>query len=505
MINDTTYDFSQSGEVLFRIGEGACKFSPNGKLPQSYWLRARLLRKGCEENPRLLNIYKDPIPVEQKKTLCETISFTWLVNQGDPEAELNSWMAVKGQKMVFVRDNLGWQIYDKVLIQQQNKGNNETVLLKLYDISQELVQDGSENIRVICYEENFRKSMVFPVSSGLPKQRFSLQSEDTILRESLSVMVFEETEQGPKRWIEWNYIADLSKAGPYDRCFTYDTANQEIVFGDNEQGSVPQAGENNIIIARCMTTKGSNGNITSQSFEPLNYEELMAGPFNPLPASGGRDAEQLNDAMERVKGSLKQVVKAVTANDYEILAAATPGHRIMGVKAIPHYDPDSRTVGDKQAPATVTVVVLPYSEDPFPLPDESFIKAVGEHLEAYRLITMNVKVIAPLYVKITVYAEVIVENDNEERSETMIRAAVENHFKEISRGVPEGKPGFGQPVRENLLAMKIEAVPGVVQVKKVALSVRNSDSYKDNYGDIMIPPHGLPYLGNLQIRLLFEA
>lgn len=498
---DRTYGFSQSGEIRFRIGGEADIVSLGEGIPKSCWLRARLLRKGCEENPRLTAIFKDPIAVAQKRTLCETLSFTLSENKGDMVLELYTWLVLNGRYTVFVRDRSGWQIHNDILIQTPRE-EIDAIELKLVNLPQELAIDGTENIRVLCYEADFGGSMVFPGSNGLPGQRFPLHYEDTLLREQLSVLVYEETEQGPKRWMEWKYISKLFKAGPFDRSFTYDPINKEIVFGDNEQGAVPQAGEDNIIVVKCVTTKGSRGNIASQNFELLENGTIRSMPYNPVPASGGRDPETIGDAIERVKASLKQVAKAVTAADYETLAAATPGLRIMGVKALPLYDPDSRVAGDKHEPATVTVVVVPYSEDSFPMPDVRFLEAVGKHLEEYRLITTKVKVIGPVYMKISVYAEVFLENNSGESSETVIEAAISSYFEAVRKGIPEGKPGFGQPIRESILAMKIEAVPGVVHVKKVTLGVRNNDSYKDQYGNIIIPPHGLPYLGDLQIRTL---
>lgn len=497
---DRTYGFSQPEEIRFRISGEADKGSLGEGIPKCYWLRARLLRKGCEENPRLMNIHKDPIPVSQKRTICDTISFTWQESKVDAVLELRTWLALKGQQTVFVRDSSGWQIHNELLTNIQREGSDEIAILKLVNLPQDLIMDGTENIRVLCYEADFGESLVLSGSNGLPGQRFPLEFQDTLLREQLSVMVYEETEQGLKCWIDWKYIPELSQAGPYDRSFTYDRANQEVVFGDNEQGAVPQAGDHNIIITRCVTSKGSMGNIACRSFEVLEYGDLKCMPYNPALASGGGDAENIVDAIERVKASLKQVVKAVTIVDYEELAAATPGLRIMGVKAIPFYDPDSRVSGEKQAPATVTVVVLPYSEDSFPMPDELFLQAVEKHLEEYRLITTNVKVIGPVYIKISVYAEVFLETHSEESSEMVIKAAISSYFEAIRKGIPAGKPGFGQPIREGILAMKIDAVPEVVHVKKVTLGVRNNDSYKDKYGNIIIPSHGLPYLGDLQIR-----
>lgn len=498
--DDSTYGFSRSGTIRFRIPQEAGRISPGPGLPKCCWLRARLIRKGCEENPRLINIIKDPIHVLQKRSLCETLSFIWPENKGEAVLELRTWLALHGLQTVFIRDVSGWQIHRDTITRIGREGNEEIAEVKLNRLPRELARDGNENIRVLCYEADFAGFMVFPGSNGLPGQRFPLPEQDMILKEQLSALVYEETEEGLKRWIDWKYVPKLSQAGPFDRCFTYDSVNREIVFGDNEQGAVPQAGDNNIIMTRCVTTMGSLGNITGLRFPPLEYGEIRSIPYNPLPAFGGGDGESTGDALERVKASLKQAVRAVTAADYEALASATPGLRIMGAKAIPFYDPDSRKFGDKQAPATITVVVLPYSEDPFPLPDEQLLETVGKYLEEYRLITTNVKVIGPVYIKISIYAEVILENRSGESTDSVIKAAIESYFEAIRKGGPERKPQFGQPVRETVITMKIEAVPGVVHVKKVALSVRNSDSYRDKYGNIIIPPHSLPYPGDLEIR-----
>ncbi|MGI6120517.1 MAG: hypothetical protein ACOYIB_08150 [Desulfosporosinus sp.] len=193
---DKTYGFSQPGDIRFRIGEDAALASPGEGIPECCWLRARLIRKGCEENPRLMNIYKDPIPVIQKRTLCETLSFTLLENNGEALLELRTWLALKGRHTILIRDMSGWQIHNDFFTYIQEEGNDEIAMLRLDNLPQELVMDGTENIRVICYEVDFAESLVFSGSNGLPGQRFPLQFEDKILREQLSLMVYEETEQG---------------------------------------------------------------------------------------------------------------------------------------------------------------------------------------------------------------------------------------------------------------------------------------------------------------------
>ncbi len=501
IVTDNTFGFSRSGELIFKINGETHSASPGGELPARCWLRARLLRKGCEENPRLAQIWKDTVPVLQRQTRSETIDLMMPEIDGAAVWELRNWLALRGEHLVFVRDALGWQNYPHFEITvRAGEEKEEIALLKLMDLPPEPALDGAENIRILCYEAEFGSLMVLGDSAGLPCQRFSFQAGDTVLKEHLAVMVYEETEAGPKRWTDWRYVADLSQTGPYDRCFTYDSLTEEVVFGDNEHGAVPLAGENNIMVTGCAVTKGHGGNIGVQDFSPLEYQGVELLPAGLYPARGGSDEESVKTALERFKMSMKQRVRAVTAADYETLAAATPGLRVRGVRAIPYYDPDSKVVGDKQTAATVTIVALPYSEEPFPEPDSRFLLAIRHHLEQYRLITTNLKVIGPSYVKISLYAEVMVDGAGRDNLEENLKRAVERYFEGLREGIAGGKPAFGQPVLETVLAMKIGEAPGIIQVKKLTLGVKNGESYLDKDGNIILPPHGLPYPGDIQIR-----
>ncbi len=501
-VNDKTFGFSQSGEVILSIAGEAYRSSPHDGLPQCCWLRARLIKKGCEENPRLANIYTDTIVLRQIETHSEMIPLTLTKHTKKTAVELRSRLALEGEHIVFVRDNLGWRIHNDFTAKRVSAEAGEVEKFMLTNLPKELSLDGEENVRILCYEPEFGGSMVLEGSNGLPCQRFPFQYRDMILTEQLCVMAYEETQEGPERWMDWKFTPRLSRTGPYDRCFTYDNITGELVFGDNEHGAVPLPGKNNIMIVSCATTMGSGGNAVQQEFEALEYNKLCVKPIRLYPAAGGSEAEDVRGALDRFRASMKQCKRAVTASDYELLAASTPGLRVMGVRALPLYAPDSRVAGGNQAAATVTVVVLPYSEEPFPKPDQRFMDAVRNHLEEYRLITTNVRVIEPVYIKISVYAEVILDDNNDDSIDRIMKAAIEAHFNELQKGAQGKKPEFGQPVRENTLMMKIGEVPGVAHVKKVTLGVRNSESYRDKYGNIIIPPHGLPYLGDLQIRNL---
>lgn len=500
-VRDGTWGFSQSGQVIFSMDREPVPGSPGEGLPFCCWLRVRLIRQGCEENPRLLNIFTDTLPVVQKETHCELMGYSFDPAASEVLCEPDSRLAQEGEAMVFVRDEAGWQTHDQVEILPDSRGKGRVFKLSL---PSGMAVDGEENVRILCYEPSFKSAMLLPGSDGLPCQRFPFRHQEALLKEQLRLMVYEETEEGQHRWTDWNYSHNLALAGPYERCFAYDSARGELVFGDNEHGAVPLAGEDNILITDCAVTKGNRGNIGQQDFAVLDYGAFSLKPFNLHPVRGGKDEESLQAALEQFQLSLKECTRAVTATDYETLAMGTPGRRIMGAKAIPFYDPDSKVAGAKQTAATVTVVVVPYSEEIFPQPDQDFLESVRRHLDHYRLITTQVKVIGPAYIKISLDGEILVDSKRREYIEEDVRKNIENYFRELRQGnsAQGGKPEFGKPVQENTLAVRISQVPGVIYVKKLTLGVKLGESYRDRDGTIVIPPYGLPYLGDLQIRIL---
>jgi hypothetical protein len=501
LISDKTYALSLSGDIIAEMGEDVCPISIGKSTKRYNWLRARLVRRGCEENPRIAGIYEDTAVLEQRRTFCETIEYTISPNCTQYTLKLDNWLGLNGGQLVFIRDASGWLIHNDIDTEIEGEHGKSTIILKLENLPGKLADDGRANIRVLCYENAISSQMLYS-SNGLPCQSFPFSFEENLLTEDLKVMVCEETDDGQMRWLDWNYISRLSHAGPYDRFFTYNRKNGKIIFGDNEQGAVPPAGKNNIIISSCVTTRGSAGNIPQNSMQTIEYGGTEFKPYNPFHASGGSDGEEIMEAVERVRASMNKCVKAVTAADYEELAANTPGLRVMWVHAIPFYDPDSRIADAKQCPAVVTIVAVPFSETLLPVPDQQFLQKIRRYLEDYRLVTTQIKVIGPKYIKISIYAEVVLENGYEESISSEIKRTLEKHFSIQKDAHPGSKPKFGEPVRESVLVMKIGEVQGVSRVKRVMLGVKDSECYKDRFGNIVIPLHAIPCLGEIQIRTL---
>jgi predicted phage baseplate assembly protein len=127
---------------------------------------------------------------------------------------------------------------------------------------------------------------------------------------------------------------------------------------------------------------------------------------NALPVEGGEDAETISAALERIPGEFARHDRAVTASDFEELAA------IAGVgraECLPRFEPKSRQF---EMAGVVTVIVWP-TDDPrhpnAPVPNAALLRAVCARLDERRLVTTELFVVPPTYRKVGVSVGVAVK------------------------------------------------------------------------------------------------
>ena len=486
-VRDETLALSYSGEVRLSADLDIEETTAGGKLPAGKYFRVSLVEGGCEEMPAISTIYTNHLFLTQK---TRGSSFVDLVSDGSP-AVIRDKLLSDGLSYVLVRDTAGWRYADHATI--INNRSEVTIDLEHCDLVP--VQDGQPNLRVIFAGEHFGRTRMFFSSSGLPDQSFSIETDDDVLTDTLRIMVSQQDEHGDPLWVDYTYTDSLALAGPYDRVFTYDRDNRVILFGDNENGEVPERGEDAIMVISCEYTGGSRGNLRRGNLKLLDSGLGEYEIEQPRDASGGCDKETLKQALDRLKLHLNDCTKAVSAEDYHTLALRTPGVRIADAKAIPCFDPDQPNAGMDKLAGTVTLAVLPYSNDEFPLPDESFLAAVREHMEDYRMITTCLKVIAPIYVKVDITAEV--RCSVSERAQ--ISQCVEDAVRRLYSVYVSGGAKFGEPVSENSVIAEINSVEGVLAVSRLQIHIEDSRCYRDKYGRIVIPPHAIACPGNIHI------
>lgn len=340
-------------------------------------------------------------------------------------------------------------------------------------------------------------SEVIGVSNGLPGQTFTL-TQSPVIPQSLILQV-KESSGSTENWVTWTQVNDFYASKPDDRHYVLDAQKGEIFFGDGINGAIPQVpfdgAANNIRAHSYQSTLGVEGNVRAGAISTIlnpgnSLQEVTVK--NMLPATGGASKETLEEASIRARKELKTAYRAVTSEDYEFLSRATPGLRVARAKAIPLFAPES----GPNSPASVTVVVVPYSEAAKPVPGKGFLETVSSHLCKHRLITSNIHVIPPGYVKVSVQVVVLLKagfNPNEMRSNIIEALRLFLHPLK-GGGDGQGWP-FGKTVFRSELFELIEKVPGVDCVAKIRAR-GEGDFQEDNDGNIFIQPYSLIYSGD---------
>jgi predicted phage baseplate assembly protein len=187
----------------------------------------------------------------------------------------------------------------------------------------------------------------------------------------------------------------------------------------------------------------------------------------------------------------------VSAADFAEITAQTPGVDIGRIEVLPLFHPD---LGSAPAEGVVTVLVIPRN-DPAqpdaPEPDRLFLDTVCRYLDPRRVVTTEVHVRGPDYVKVWVSIgfEVVPGRDL-----APVREAVKAAIRAFLSPLTGGFDGAGWPLQKSVEKLELWAVAtrvdGVSKVTDVLLGDEAGDA-KDR-----VPMAGLelPWLIGLSVQ-----
>jgi len=305
--------------------------------------------------------------------------------------------------------------------------------------------------------------------TGLSGQALSLGATNV---ETSTLIVEVEEEEGMR---VWPLLPDIVMAGRGQRACQVDSEAGTIRFGDGVRGAVPAAGRA-IHVAFMRAGGGSAGNLPAGSLKsvtgPAPAPRLKLN--QPLPLSGGIDAESLDQAEARIPAELRHQDRAVTRGDFATLAAATPGVSIGRVEVLERFKPQQRRGG---LPGVVSVMAIPAragTEKPAPRPDRPMLETVHAWLDARRPLGTELYVIAPDYVPVGVSAAVeLIDPGTREAVLDMVSQAIRLHLWPLAPGGPDGQGWpLGRTLDDRLVETCIARVPGVRSVAPVRLFTR---------------------------------
>jgi hypothetical protein len=269
-------------------------------------------------------------------------------------------------------------------------------------------------------------------------------------------------------WVRWTGRPHLFFSTATDRHYAIDAALGRVLFGDGENGRVPPPGAA-LLLREFATGGGSIGNVAAGTIDQLIAEVPGTEKvFNARAAEGGADGETLEAFARRGPGTIRHRGRAITTRDYETMAREANAS-VAFVRAIPTRNPAGRPL-----PGWVTLIVIPGSEEPRPVPSAGLRRAIREYIGDRAPADLaggeRILVVGPDYFPIDVTATLApAATASPGDVERDARDAIARFLHPL-RGGPRGRGwDLGRDVFLSDLAAVLEQVAGVDHVEELAL------------------------------------
>jgi predicted phage baseplate assembly protein len=225
---------------------------------------------------------------------------------------------------------------------------------------------------------------------------------------------------------------------------------------------------------------------------------------NPLPATGGADAEDMGSAEQRAMGDLAQADRTVTAADIEQLALATPGVGLQRAHVSLGLHPGFPCV---QVPSAVSVTVVPFADRSratsnwtrtAPRPDAGALSAARSQLAFGRLVGQEVFVLPPVYRRVSVQVTVS-QTSRGEIVTRRVEDALRHHLDPLVGGSDRQGWPFGGAVRPSELIGVVTSALGV-ESTVTDLRVALEDGPSTDCADLAIGSRDLVWLESVRVN-----
>jgi predicted phage baseplate assembly protein len=310
---------------------------------------------------------------------------------------------------------------------------------------------------------------VLGTSTGKPDQVFTTRYTPVLPRAHDEVI---EVIDGDTATV-WEEVADFVNSGPDDRHYVWNSTTGEVSFGPlirypdgslHQHGAVPREGSL-IVATGYRYGGGAAGNVGPGTLTAMRTSlPYVDRVENLFPATGGVDAESVDNAKRRGPHSLRAGGRAVTVDDFERLAAeADPA--IARVRCLP----------PEQTGKPIRLLLVPHVERPgellqlddFALNDD-MVARVTAHLDERRILGTAIEIGTPYYQGVTIAALITARPG---RPAALVRERALAALYRYLNPLTGGPHGTGWPFDADLNSANVfqllEAVEGVERVEEV--------------------------------------
>lgn len=322
--------------------------------------------------------------------------------------------------------------------------------------------------------QGIARDVLLGAGTGRPDQRLELPDPDVDER-SVEIEV-----EARRAFRAWTRVAHFAGSGPDDTVFVVDSADRSVHFGDGVRGMRPPAGAR-IRAAFYRHGGGSGGNLPPGSIRELHGASEKLAVRHEWPTRGGVDAESLDEAERRIPAFLSHRDRAVTAEDFAVLARDNPINPVARAEAVAGFFPGASLAAVRRnVPGVVSVFVMPPAPQAMaaaPRPNAGLLADVHAYLSARCMLGTELYVLSPRFVPIALALSLEVVDPT---SEQQVHAEVERALLRYLWALPPGGPrGAGWPrgkaVEINELRTQAGRVEGVEAVNALRLFYRTTE------------------------------
>ncbi|MCH5275797.1 MAG: baseplate J/gp47 family protein [Lachnospiraceae bacterium] len=467
LIREETFGLLFDGQIVFRVNSlmQECKIGNE----DGYFLRVLLKESQYEAPPAISFLDMNTLRVKQKETVAK-----WLAASGVGPGDI-IWgehnLCAMGEVRVFAEQQGCYREIPVLSKEVETATGRTRIRLKQSEVN----LFDAEAFWILAYikEDWYIRHSVLGIGHGFPNECFELEDFQGSY-EDLELLI--EAAERPGLYQKWEKREDFSGSGPEDEHYCVDSITGRILFGNGIHGMAP---EGQVLLASYARILGSGGNIKAARIQHLQNqsgEEIKA--VNRWDACGGQNEETVEEAFVRVRRELMQPKNLVTAQDYEQMVTATPGLCVESCKALFLEDRVGKETGQ-----TVKVVVKPYSPNSRPGLTPAFIQNILRHLEKKRLLGVRIKVISPIYIKLSVLVETAVHPQYQD-AEGMVEQAVKEYLANLTEQ-------FGTTVSYSNLYGYIDRLDCVAGIRSLMLEADGNEVKRNSYGDLIFPGNGI--------------
>ena len=350
------------------------------------------------------------------------------------------------------------------------------------------------------------------ISDGTPGQTFQLQRSPILERRENEYLIVIPPGGLPQRWQE---VRDFADSTPESLHYTINSVTGTVQFGplirepgkikeetkirsriqqpkiedtvipvsdiegnhlEHQYGAVPSQGSE-IKMMAYRTGGGKQGNVQSHTLQSLKSAvPYVASVINHKPGVNGADAESLEQAVLRAPRILRTRDRAVTPEDFEVLAQAGSQGGFARVRCQPEAS---------RQPGTVGLLVVPQANTEGinrgeGLSPEQLILSRGleeqvlTYLDERRILGVQVQLEQPQYVGVSVQTEIVLEPAYrnplaQQEIVQNLKIALYRYLNPIIGGNDGKGWEFGRPVYSSDIIALMQQFPGVRYLGQILL------------------------------------